>query len=167
MMTAMTKAPSPLRRAIAPLVTLLVLLVVQAALWYHTGNIAQAGAARGAAAGAPATATAGVAVSAATQTVLENGGQITSAPVVDLGDRIVMVTVELVVPHVVPFFPSTVTRVQLEPRERRSDAEVDALAERDVVSGVRAVEVERVGLIETLRVSPGRGDPEQQLGPLG
>ena len=101
-----------------PILLLLVLLVVQVALWYHTGNIAQAGAARGAAAGAPATATAGAAMSAATQTVLENGGLITSAPVVDLGDRIVVVTVELVVPHVVPFFPSTVTRAQLEPRER-------------------------------------------------
>ena len=101
-----------------PILMLLVLLVVQAALWYHTGNIAQAGAARGAAAGAPATATAGTAMSAATRTVLDNGGQFTSAPTVDLGDRMVAVSVELAVLHVVPFFPSTVTRVQVEPRER-------------------------------------------------
>ncbi|MGD9701904.1 MAG: TadE/TadG family type IV pilus assembly protein [Acidimicrobiia bacterium] len=103
---------------LVPILVLLVLLVVQAALWYHTANIAQAGAARGAAAAAPATATAGSAISAATQTVLDNGGRFSSAPAVDIGDRTVTVVVELAVPAVVPFFPSTVTRVQLEPRER-------------------------------------------------
>jgi hypothetical protein len=103
---------------LVPVLMLLVLLVVQAALWFHTANIAQAGAARGAAAGAPATASAGAAANAAAVTVGENGGRLVGPPVVAVGDRTVQVSVTLTVPQVVPFFPRVVTRTQLEPRER-------------------------------------------------
>ena len=103
---------------LVPVLMLLVLLVVQASLWYHTANVAQAGAARGAAAGAPAWASAGSASEAAVRTVGENGGHLVGQPVVVVGDRTVQVSVTLAVPQVVPFFPRVVTRIQLEPRER-------------------------------------------------
>ena len=103
---------------LVPVLMLLVLLVVQAALWYHTANVAQAGAARGAAAGSPALASAGSAADAAVRTVSENGGHLAGQPIVVVGDRTVQVSVSLAVPQVVPFFPRVVTRVQLEPRER-------------------------------------------------
>ena len=103
---------------LVPVLMLLVLLVVQAALWFHTANIAQAGAARGAAAGAPVSASARAAAGAAVLTVSENGGHLVGPPIVAVGDRTVQVSVSLAVPQVVPFFPDVVTRVQLEPRER-------------------------------------------------
>ena len=103
---------------LVPILMLLVLLVVQAALWFHTANIAQAGAARGAAAGAPVTSSVGAAADTAALTVRENGGRLIAAPVVAVDERSVAVTVSLRVPHVVPFFPAVVTRTQMEPRER-------------------------------------------------
>lgn len=103
---------------LVPVLLLLVLLIVQASMWFHTANVAQAGAARGAAAGAPRTATAANASDAAVLTITENGGRMAGAPSVVVTDRLVEVTVQLIVPRVVPFFPATLSRAQLEPRER-------------------------------------------------
>lgn len=103
---------------VVPVLVLLVMLVVQAALWFHTAHVAQAGAARGAAAGAPYTASAATAASAALRVVVENGGRPVASPTAVVTDRLVEVTVELAVPRVVPFFPATVARRQIEPRER-------------------------------------------------
>jgi TadE-like protein len=103
---------------LVPVLLLMVLLVVQAALWYHTANIARASAARGAGAGAPISADASVAGEAALATAVENGGRVVSAPAVAIDSRTVKVVVELAVPQIVPFFPATVARAQLEPRER-------------------------------------------------
>lgn len=103
---------------LVPVLVLFVMLVVQAALWFHSANVAQAGAARGAGAGAPLTASADTAATAAATTVGENGGRLVRWPSVVSTARLIDVTVELAVPRVVPFFPATVSRTQSEPRER-------------------------------------------------
>ena len=57
--------------------------------------------------------------------------------------------------------------LRLELAEARAGAVVDALAEREVVVGVLARGVERVGLGEDVGVAPGRREPEEQLRALG
>ena len=76
-----------------PVVVLLVMLCVQAAVWYHAANIAQSAAARGAAAGAPRDAGAGSARAEAAQVVADNGATLVAPPVVAVGADEVSVTV--------------------------------------------------------------------------
>ena len=55
----------------------------------------------------------------------------------------------------------------LEPRERGAEAEVDAVAEREVLVGVGAVEVDRVGVAEDGLVTVRGPEQEQQVRVLG
>jgi hypothetical protein len=100
-----------------PALMLLILLGVQSAMWFHAANVAQVAAARGAAAGSVRGGGEGAAVAESRLVVLDNSA---TASVVTAGvsDDTVTVTVTVDVPHLVPFFPSSVTRTQLEPLER-------------------------------------------------
>ena len=103
---------------LTPILILLVFLGVQSAIYFHAANVATAAASQGAATGAPAGAVASSVVAAAQRTVTELGGHTAHQPSVALSDRFVVVSVEVSVPRIVPFFPSSVTRTMLEPRER-------------------------------------------------
>jgi hypothetical protein len=102
---------------IVPAMFTLCLLVVQASLWFHAANIAESAAARGAAAGSVLRASTGAATSAGRAALSENGAGTGSVSASMSADS-VSVTVTVTVSHLVPFFPSTVTRTQSEPRER-------------------------------------------------
>lgn len=103
---------------ITPILILLVFLAVQSAIYFHAANVATAAASQGAAAGAPAGAAPATAVASAQRTVTELGGHTAHQPGVTMSDTFVVVSVEVTVPRIVPFFPSSVTRTMLEPRER-------------------------------------------------
>ena len=103
---------------LTPILILLVFLGVQSAIYFHAANVATAAASQGAATGAPAGAVPSSVVAAAQRTVTELGGRTAHQPSVALSDRFVVVSVEVSVPRIVPFFPSSVTRTMLEPRER-------------------------------------------------
>lgn len=103
---------------LVPVMFLLALVVVQGALWFHAANVAESAAARGAAAGSVVSGGAGSASAAASMVVSENGGRLAGPPSVAVGADRVVVDVEVAVPQIVPFFPSSVRRTQSEPRER-------------------------------------------------
>ncbi len=92
------------------------MLTVQAAVWYHAANVAQSAAAQGAAAGAVRNA-GNSAASARAQQVIDESGADGSATVSG-GFAEVAVQVTINVPHLVPFFPDTVTVAASEARER-------------------------------------------------
>lgn len=97
---------------------LVLLLGIQAVLWYHAANVATAAASQGAAAASVPGAGASTGVSAARRTALELGGRLVSEPASVVTADTVWVAVHLHVPRVVPFFPTSVRRVVTEPRER-------------------------------------------------
>ena len=103
---------------LTPVLIMLIFLGVQSAIYFHAANVAAAGASQGAAAASPIAASAESAVAAAQRTVGELGGHSARTPVVDISGAYVVVTVEVSVPGIVPFFPRSVTRRALEPRER-------------------------------------------------
>ena len=103
---------------LTPILILLVFLGVQSAIYFHAANVATAAASQGAATGAPVGAAPSSVVAAAQRTVTELGGRTAHRPSVTLSDRFVVVSVEVSVSRIVPFFPSSVTRTMLEPRER-------------------------------------------------
>ena len=61
------------------------------------------------------------------------------------------------------FDESRHARLELDPRERRADAHVDAAAEADVLCGVRPPDVEHVGLREDARVAIGGSEQQRDL----
>lgn len=99
-----------------PVLILLILLGVQAATWYHAANVAQSAAAQGAAAGAVRDAGNGAASARAQQVIDESGAQGSAAASGGFAEISVQVTID--VPHLVPFFPGTVTVSASEARER-------------------------------------------------
>jgi TadE-like protein len=103
---------------LVPVLVLLVLLVVQAAMWFHVANIARAAASRGAAVGSLREASAADAARTASDVVADNSAALATAPSVSIDAGDVVVSVRLEVPRIVPFFPSVVERTQREPRER-------------------------------------------------
>ena len=103
---------------LTPLLILLVCLGIQSAIYFHAANVATAAASQGAAAGAPLGADAGDAASAASRTIADLGAHGLGAPRVEANPSIVRVTVEIVVPQIVPFFPDSVSRTATEPKER-------------------------------------------------
>ena len=107
---------------VVPVIVLLLVLAIQAALVFHSGAVAGAAAARGASAAAGAEfAGLGAAVSGvrqASDTVTALGAELATTPTVSMADGLVTFTVEVRVPRVAPFFPTTVTRVVIEPLER-------------------------------------------------
>ncbi len=103
---------------VTPILILLLFLGVQAAIYFHAANVATAAASQGAAAVSPISAGTGDAIEAAQRTVADLGAHAASLPVVTEAGDYVVVSVEVDVPRIIPFFPSTVTRRVLEPRER-------------------------------------------------
>lgn len=102
---------------IIPAIVLLLLIGVQAAVWFHAAHVATAVAARGAAAGSVVGGGAGTASSAARDLASDLGADLVGAPSVSVGDRTISVRVTVDVPRIAPFFPRRVSRFAVEPRE--------------------------------------------------
>jgi len=109
---------------VIPVIILLLMLAIQAGLYFHASSIAGAAAAEGAAAASVARIPSEVAARrgqrAAENLVIEAGGQSTSAAIVAVNTETIAITVEALVPRIIPFFPSSVRRTVIEPRERFS-----------------------------------------------
>jgi hypothetical protein len=101
-----------------PIVLSLVLMAVQGAIYMHTAHIASASAARGATAGAAMNGDTIAALDAAIRSVAELSAQLVEEPQATISDNDVLVTVNLRVPQVSPFFHLNVSRTVIEPRER-------------------------------------------------
>ena len=106
---------------VIPVIILLMMLAIQAGLYFHASSIAGAAAAEGAAAASVARIPSEVAARrgqrAAENLVIEAGGHTTSAALVAVNTETVTITVEALVPRIIPFFPSSVRRTVIEPRE--------------------------------------------------
>ena len=105
---------------LTPLVLLLVLVSVQAALWYHAAQLADSAAADGAAAAARYAAGDRCRVGRHRPVRGRAGGRLVSAGVSADGTAMVA-TVAVHVPHVVPGWPDAVTRRASAPIERLTD----------------------------------------------
>lgn len=103
---------------LTPILIMLMFLGVQAAIYFHAANVAAAAASQGAAASSPSTTGANSAMAAAQRTIADLGGHSAHPPIVALDGNFVVVSVEISVPRIIPFFPSTVMRRAVEPRER-------------------------------------------------
>lgn len=107
---------------VVPVVISILLIAVQAAVYFHTSNIAGAAASHGASAAAAHGDTAGSAAQwgrdAASALAMQAGASLASPPDVRLSSEVVTITVELYVPRIIPLFQDTVRRVATEPRER-------------------------------------------------
>ena len=103
---------------LTPVLVMTILLAIQGAIYFHAANVALAGAARGAAAASPRSASPQVAAVATAQAVAEMGGELATAPAIEVTADEVRVTARVKAPRLVPFFPSTVSRHASEPRER-------------------------------------------------
>ena len=105
-----------------PVIILLLVIAIQAGLYFHTSSIAGAAAAEGAAAASVVRSSREVTAwrgqQAAQNLVIEAGGRTTSAALVAVNTETVAITVEVRVPRIIPFFPSSVRRTVIEPRER-------------------------------------------------
>ena len=107
---------------VLPVLILLVMVVLQSALYFHTAHVARAAAAEGAVAAAsylvpvPSVTTTGAVRAAAFAS--EAGGRIDGDPSADFSDGLVRVRVTLRVPSLVPFLSTRVTRDATEPKER-------------------------------------------------
>ena len=103
---------------ITPILVLLIFLGVQAAIYFHAANVAAAAASQGAAAASPRTAASSDGATAAAELIADLGSEPTGPPLVEQTAGFVSVTVMIEVPRIVPFFPESVSRTALEPRER-------------------------------------------------
>lgn len=129
----MTPAPSPRRSrrrpcradrgeavlehvVLVPLVLFLVLLGIQAAVYFHAANLAEHASSRAASIASRSGASEASGVAEATATVQDSGGTLVVASVSGGTEVEALVTVR--VNRVLPFFPTTVTRRASEPRER-------------------------------------------------
>jgi hypothetical protein len=101
---------------LAPVVLLLVLLGVQAAVYFHAANVAEHASSRGVSVASRYGATNSDGVAEATATVRDSGS--TLAGVSATGGDTVVLRVTVTVHRIVPFFPSSVTRMATEPKER-------------------------------------------------
>ncbi len=103
---------------LTPILALLVFLGVQSAIYFHAANVAHAAASQGAAAASFPSTGANDAVSVAQATIDDLGSHAARTPIVAIANGYVTVSVEVLVPRIVPFFPRSVTRTVLEPQER-------------------------------------------------
>jgi Flp pilus assembly protein TadG len=103
---------------LTPILALLVFLGVQSAVYFHAANVAHAAASQGAAAASFPSSGANEAITVAQSTVNDLGSHAARTPNVTIADGYVTVSVEVLVPRIVPFFPRSVTRTVLEPQER-------------------------------------------------
>ena len=102
---------------LTPVVLLLVLVSVQAALWYHAVQLADNAAADGAASAARHGAGAGAGRSAVVDFVRDAGGRLLAAEVVSDGFQMVA-SATVHVPGVIPGWPDEVTRRATAPIEQ-------------------------------------------------
>ena len=107
---------------VVPVIILILMLAIQAGLYFHTSNVAGAAAAQGATAASSVNITSSVAVqlgqTSARNFVTAAGAQLFAAPLVLISAGIVSVTVQVKVPRIIPFFSSFVGRSVIEPLER-------------------------------------------------
>ncbi len=107
---------------VVPVIILILMLAIQAGLYFHTSNVAGAAAAQGATAASSVNMTSSVAVqqgqSSASNFVKAAGAQLFATPLVVISAGIVSVTVKVKVPRIIPFFSSSVGRSVIEPLER-------------------------------------------------
>ena len=107
---------------VVPVIILILMLAIQAGLYFHTSNVAGAAAAQGATAASSVNMTSSVAVqqgqSSARNFVTAAGAQLFATPLVVVSAGIVSVTVQVKVPRIIPFFSSSVGRSVIEPLER-------------------------------------------------
>ena len=101
---------------IVPVVMLVVLIAVQAAVYLHAANIARHAASSGAVAASHRGASGSDGEVEAVRVARESGS--TEPRVAVVGSTEVEVTVTLSVPRVAPFFPSSVSRTARLPKER-------------------------------------------------
>lgn len=106
---------------VIPVVIMILMLGVQAAVWFHAAHVATAAASRGAAAGSARHGTVGDAVSAASSMADDLHADLIREPDASVTSEQVRVTVIVQVPRVAPFFPRRVSRTAVEPRERFRD----------------------------------------------
>ena len=107
---------------VVPVIILVLMLAIQAGLYFHTSNVAGAAAAQGATAASSVNITSSVAVqlgqSSASNFVTSAGAQLFATPLVVVSAGMVSVTVQVKVPRIIPFFSSSVGRSVIEPLER-------------------------------------------------
>ncbi len=103
---------------VTPAIIVLLLAVVQTALWLHAAQVGTAAASRGVHAAASHGATAADGVAAASSFVTDAGGALTNLPVVVRGDSFVEARVTVHLARLLPLAPRDVTRVVRAPVER-------------------------------------------------
>lgn len=107
---------------VLPVLIVLIMFVLQSALYFHSAHVARVAAAEGAvAAAAYSTAVSAVADTGSQRAALvatEAGGRIEGEPRAELVGGMVRVDVTLRVPSLVPFLSTLVTREASEPKER-------------------------------------------------
>jgi Flp pilus assembly protein TadG len=107
---------------VVPVIILILMLAIQAGLYFHTSNVAGAAAAQGATAASSVNMTSSIAVqqgqSSASSFVMAAGAQLFATPLVVVSAGMVSVTVQVKVPRIIPFFSSSVGRSVIEPLER-------------------------------------------------
>jgi Flp pilus assembly protein TadG len=101
---------------LVPVVLLLVLLGVQAAVWFHAANVAEHAAARGVSVASRRGVSNAAGAAEAATTVRDSGSTLLGVAV--SGTSTVRATVTVAVHRVVPLFPASVTRSASEPEER-------------------------------------------------
>jgi Flp pilus assembly protein TadG len=106
---------------LTPVLLVLVLVVVQTALWYHAAQLAENAASDGAAAAARHGAGTAVGTSALSQLVADAGAALIGGRV-DVEETAMVATATVHVPHVLPGWPGTVTRQARSPIERLTPA---------------------------------------------
>lgn len=107
---------------VLPIVIVIMMIAIQAGVYFHTSNVAGAAASHGAAAAA-ARSTSAASVrdrggQAALEILAEAGARVVASPSVSMSSDSVTIAVEVHVPQIVPYFPRVVRRVATEPRER-------------------------------------------------
>ena len=107
---------------VLPVLILLIMVVLQSALYFHTAHVARAAAAEGAVAAAshlvPGSSVTSTGAERAAAFASEAGGRIDGDPSAEFSDGLVRVWVTLRVPSLVPFLSTRVTRDATEPKER-------------------------------------------------
>jgi hypothetical protein len=103
---------------VTPALLAIVLVVLQAALWFHAGQLAGHAAADAVDAAAAHGARAADGVGAAEAFVADAGGRLADAPVVVVSATAVTATVTVRVPRLVPGWPATVVQRTTGPLER-------------------------------------------------
>lgn len=107
---------------VVPIVIAILMIAVQAAVYFHTSNVAGAAASHGASAAAANGKSAVELVhngrEAALAIIADAGARVAEPPQVLLSSERATIEVRALVPKIVPYFPAIVRRVAIEPRER-------------------------------------------------